>query len=64
MARGGAGMVGGFAAVDAQEFPVVRKGCDQDRVRAYLGEVETAFRDLEQWTDEAANGWSKNSHGR
>ena len=46
-------MVGGFAAVDEQEFPVVRKGYDKDRVRAYLGEVETAFRGLEQWADEA-----------
>jgi cell division septum initiation protein DivIVA len=39
--------------VDDREFLVVRKGYDKDQVKAYLGEVEASFRQLERWAEEA-----------
>jgi cell division septum initiation protein DivIVA len=32
---------------------VVRKGYDRDQVKAYLGEVEASFRQLERWAEDA-----------
>lgn len=51
--KGGRGMVASSAAVDDREFLLVRKGYDRDQVRAYLGEVEANFRQLERWAEDA-----------
>jgi DivIVA domain-containing protein len=46
-------MVVSFIAVADREFSVVRGGYDREEVKAYLGEVETSFRQLERWVEEA-----------
>ena len=46
-------MVGGSAGVDDRVFPVVRKGYDQEHVRAYLSEIEASFQDWERWAQGA-----------
>jgi cell division septum initiation protein DivIVA len=46
-------MFGRSAAVDDREFLVVRRGYDKDQVKAYLGEVEVSFRQLERWAEYA-----------
>ena len=46
-------MAGRSTAVDDREFHVVRKGYDRDEVRAYLGEVEVSFHQLERWAEDA-----------
>jgi DivIVA domain-containing protein len=46
-------MFGRSAAVDDREFHVVRKGYDKDQVKAYLGDVEVSFRQLERWAEDA-----------
>ncbi len=46
-------MAGSSAAVDDREFLVVRKGYDRDQVKAYLGQVEVSFRQLERWAEDA-----------
>ena len=51
--QGGRGMAGRSTAVDDREFHVVRKGYDRDEVRAYLGEVEVSFHQLERWAEDA-----------
>ncbi len=43
----------GSSTVDDREFQVVRKGYDRDEVRAYLGEVEVSFHQLERWAEDA-----------
>lgn len=51
--EGGRGMVGSSAVVDDREFLVVRRGYDRDQVKAYLGQVEVSFRQLERWAEDA-----------
>jgi DivIVA domain-containing protein len=41
-------------AVDGREFSVVRRGYDRAEVKAYLTEVETNLRRLEQWAQRTA----------
>ena len=41
------------ASIDDREFSTSRKGYDKREVRAFLGELEANFRDLEEWTHEA-----------
>ena len=40
-------------SIDEREFSTSRKGYDKREVRTFLGELETNFRDLEEWAQEA-----------
>jgi DivIVA domain-containing protein len=41
------------ASIDEREFSTSRKGYDKREVRTFLGELETNFRELEEWATEA-----------
>ena len=40
-------------SIDEREFATSRKGYDKREVRVFLGELETNFRELEEWAHEA-----------
>jgi DivIVA domain-containing protein len=40
-------------SIDEREFAISRKGYDKREVRLFLGELETNFRELEEWAHEA-----------
>lgn len=40
-------------SIDKREFSISRKGYDKREVRAFLGELEAQFHDLEEWAHEA-----------
>ena len=40
-------------SIEEREFSTTRKGYDKREVRAFLGELENNFRELEQWAQDA-----------